>query len=133
MYEKEKNDYGMELADTGARLGAMIIDSIILGIVAGVIFGTTRDSAWALNFMLTLGYNWYFWTRSNGQTPGKRIMGIRVVRYDGGPLNDVDALIRAIGYYVNSMVFGLGWIWALFDDRKRGWHDMLAKTLVVKA
>jgi len=34
---------------------------------------------------------------------------------------------------VNGLVFGLGFLWAFFDDRRQGWHDKLASTYVVRA
>jgi uncharacterized RDD family membrane protein YckC len=61
------------------------------------------------------------------------MMRIRVVHETEKPLSDIDAMIRGVGYYVSGFFMGLGYIWALFDEEKRTWHDMLAKTLVVKA
>ena len=132
---KSKNDFldNTQLADLGTRLFAIFIDGIILGVLMGIIFGTTKEAAWGINFVMTLAYNWFFWTQWNGQTPGKRLMGIRVVKVDGSRISSTDALIRATGYFVNSLFFMLGWIWALFDEQKRGWHDMFAGTVVVKA
>ena len=132
---KSKNDFvhGAQLADTGTRLLAIFIDGIILGIITGLLFGTVGDSSWLIGFVMTLVYNWFFWTRWNGQTPGKRLLKIRVVKADGSDIRSTDALIRATGYYLNSLVIMIGWIWALFDEQKRGWHDILAGTIVVKA
>ena len=42
-------------------------------------------------------------------------------------------IVRYIGYTVNTVVFGIGWIWAAFDKDKQGWHDKLAGTVVIKA
>jgi uncharacterized RDD family membrane protein YckC len=42
-------------------------------------------------------------------------------------------IVRYIGYYINSFIFMLGWIWAIFDSNKQGWHDKLAGTYVVPA
>ena len=135
MTMKSKNDflYEAQLADLGTRLVAIFVDGIILSILTGLIFGTTGDVAWLISFVTTLAYNWFFWTRWNGQTPGKRLLGIRVIKTDGSKITSTDALIRATGYFVNSMFLMLGWIWALFDEQKRGWHDMFAGTVVVKA
>ena len=135
MTMKSKNDfiYSAELADLGTRLVALFIDGIILGILTGLIFGSTDEVAWVISFVTTLGYNWFFWTRWNGQTPGKRLMGIRIIKTDGSEITGVDALIRATGYYVNTMALSIGWLWALFDEQKRGWHDLFAGTIVVKA
>ncbi len=61
------------------------------------------------------------------------LLNIRVVKADGSSLTGSDAMVRYLGYYVNTFVFFVGWIWASFDDKKRGWHDLFAKTIVVSA
>jgi uncharacterized RDD family membrane protein YckC len=129
------NDRSYELADVGTRLIALIIDNIILGVLGGIFFGATRQG-WGggiFTFGLGLLYYWYCWTRRDGQTIGNSLMKIRVIKNNGTPLQDADAIIRYMGYYINSIFFGLGWLWALFDEKKRGWHDMLANTYVVVA
>jgi uncharacterized RDD family membrane protein YckC len=133
MYEETYNSVTYELADISSRLVAIIIDGIILAIVSGVLVGMRGSVGGALSFIIGLGYNWYFWTRNNGQTPGKMLMNIRVVKTDGTPIRDVDALMRYVGYYINSAILLLGWIWALSDEHRQGWHDKLANTYVVKA
>ena len=47
-------------------------------------------------------------------------------------MSDTDALIRAIGYNVSAMLFGLGFLWAFFDRNKQSWHDKMARTYVVR-
>jgi uncharacterized RDD family membrane protein YckC len=135
MSMKPKNDflYDTQLADLGTRLVAIFVDGIILSMITGLIFGTTGDGAWLITFVMTLAYNWFFWTQWQGQTPGKRLVGIRIIKTDGSRITSTDALIRATGYYVNTMFLSIGWLWALFDEQKRGWHDMFAGTIVVKA
>ena len=133
MNDKTYDTVTYELADVGTRFIAIIIDGIILAIVTGVLVGVGRGVGGGLSFIVGLGYNWYFWTRNGGQTPGKMLMNIRVVKTDGTPIQDMDAIMRYIGYYINSFIIGLGWIWALIDSNHRGWHDKLANTYVVKA
>jgi uncharacterized RDD family membrane protein YckC len=41
------------------------------------------------------------------------------------------AVLRFIGYFVSSLVFDLGFIWVAFEPRKRGWHDMIAGTVII--
>ena len=72
------------------------------------------------------------WTFAKGQTIGKRLVAIRVVKEDGRPLEIMDSILRVIGYYISSLFFSLGFIWVLFDAKKQGWHDKIAHTLVVK-
>jgi uncharacterized RDD family membrane protein YckC len=125
----------MQKASLMARLIAIILDSILLGIISGIVTAIVGEQILGVGvgFIIGLGYNWYFWTQNQGQTPGKALLGIRVVKVNGGPLSDLDAIIRYIGYYINTFVLLLGWIWAIFDDRHQGWHDKLAGTMVVRA
>ncbi|PJF34174.1 MAG: RDD family protein, partial [Candidatus Thermofonsia Clade 1 bacterium] len=78
-------------------------------------------------------YYIYFLTNRDGQTPGKAAVGIRIVKLDGTRLTAWDAILRnVIGYTISSLIFFLGYLWILFDDRKQGWHDKLARTVVVR-
>ena len=130
----------LELATLSTRLLAGIMDGI-LQVIALVLVVVLVVTVWgdAAEFLVQfaalvvpIGYNWYFWTRRNGQTPGKFATGIRVIKVDGSPIGDVDAVIRAIGYQVSSLVCGLGYIWAFFDKDNQTWHDKLARTYVVR-
>jgi uncharacterized RDD family membrane protein YckC len=66
-----------------------------------------------------------------GQTIGKRIAGVRVVRWDGTQLLPRHALLRVVGYAVCLITLGIGFLWVLVDDRRRGLHDRIAHTSVV--
>jgi len=123
-----------ELAGISDRFIALVIDSIIIGIVGGI-FGVGGNwwGGGLVGFLIGAIYQWYFLTQQNGQTLGKKVMNIRVIKVDGGPIRDSDAVLRFIGYYINSFIIGIGWIWALFDKENRGWHDLIANTYVVKA
>lgn len=69
-----------------------------------------------------------------GLTPGKKIMGIQVVRFDTGvPVGFWRmALRQIIGQWVAAIVCYLGFLWALFDANRQGWHDKIAKSVVVQ-
>lgn len=127
----ERGSY--ELADTGTRFIALVIDGIILGVITGLLFAGGREAGGFVGFVVGVVYQWYFLTQQNGQTPGKRVMGIRVIKVSGEPLQFADVLVRYVGYYINTAVIMIGWIWAFFDADKQGWHDKLAGTFVVKA
>lgn len=131
-YRKSKTDYS-DLADVGTRLAALIIDGLILGLITGVLVWGGRGAGGFLGFLIGVAYQWYFLTQQDGQTPGKRIMGIRVVRKDGQPIDAATVVVRYIGYYVNSFILMIGWLWALWDGDRQGIHDKLAGTIVVRA
>ena len=129
-----------ELASISSRFVALFIDGMIQAIVGflalaliGLVWGNAAEFLTQFfTLALPIAYNWYFWTRRDGQTPGKSALGIRVVKADGAPLSDVDALIRAIGYHISALICGLGYIWAIFDKNNQAWHDKLASTAVVR-
>ena len=56
-----------------------------------------------------------------------------MVRIDGRPIDYQTAVLRHIvGYPLSLLFFGLGIVWVLWDRRRQGWHDKLAKTVVIK-
>jgi uncharacterized RDD family membrane protein YckC len=68
----------------------------------------------------------------NGQSLGMRILGIYIVRVDGKPFTIKDAALRhVVGYPLSMAVAFLGFLWMLWDPRQQGWHDKLARTIVV--
>jgi uncharacterized RDD family membrane protein YckC len=121
-----------ELADLGTRLAAWFIDGVIIFSIESIGFFAAREAGFSAGFIIGLAYTWYFLTRNQGQTPGKILMKIRVIKTDGSPISDSDAVIRYIGTIVNYVIF-IGWLWALLDDNRQGWHDKMAHTYVVKA
>ena len=123
----------MRKANLTSRLIALIIDSIAIWIVGGIvgIFMNEEILGIGLGFIIGLGYNWYFWTQNKGQTPGKSFMHIRVVSKGGGGINNLQAVIRYVGYYISSFVLMLGWLWAIVDGDNQTLHDKLAGTYVV--
>lgn len=132
MTDKNYEMASYELADIGARLAAWFIDGGVLFLIEGVGFFAARETGLSAGFIVGLIYTWFFLTRNKGETPGKMIMKIRVIKTDGTPINDAEAVVRYIGYLIDS-VFLIGWLWVLFDENRQGWHDKLAHTYVVKA
>lgn len=125
----------VELAVIGKRFVALFVDAILQTILAGLILlgAGTGGVSNSLQMLLTLVYGWYFLTRQDGQTPGKKIMNIRVIKEDGSPIGDGDAIIRVLVSWISGGVFLIGFIWALFDQRNQTWHDKAVGSLVVNA
>jgi uncharacterized RDD family membrane protein YckC len=92
------------------------------------LFGPVAGSL--LTLLYITGYHVIFWVLI-GQTPGKALMGIRVITLDGCRLSPWRALLRYLGYYVGAVPFALGFLWILADDRRQGWHDKIARTCVI--
>lgn len=74
-------------------------------------------------------YQIAFWCL-RGQTPGKWLLGIRVVSLQGDRVRFGQAVVRLAGYLVSALPFYLGFLWVLGRER-RGFHDRLARTEVI--
>jgi uncharacterized RDD family membrane protein YckC len=85
----------------------------------------------ALAVSINLVYNVGLWMLA-GQTPGQSLMGVRVVRVNGERITFWPAVRRWLGYFVSSILF-LGYLWVLVDDRRQGFHDKIAGTVVIYA
>jgi uncharacterized RDD family membrane protein YckC len=111
------------------RFVAYLIDGFIISAVC-VGLAITIVGIFVLPVVL-IGYMPFLWAR-RGATFGQSALNLRVVRaIDGGPIDGGTAMIRFLGWIVCGMAFDLGFIWAAFEPRKRGWHDMMADTVVI--
>lgn len=84
------------------------------------------------NLVIAFIYYAFFWIFA-GQTLGKYVLGLRVVRMDGKRMNLRRSLVRYLGYFLSLAPMTLGFLWIFVDDRRQGWHDKLARTCVVYA
>lgn len=133
-----------------SRIIAWIIDSLIVAIV--IFF-----SSWIGDFVLSsfpfqsdiyrylivavvllfdLSFYLFYYIglwMMQGQTPGKVIMGLRVVRTDGERLKLRNAILRFLGYWLSAALLFTGYLLVLIDNRRQGLHDKLAGTIVVYA
>jgi uncharacterized RDD family membrane protein YckC len=98
-----------------------------LGVAAGIIIG-------ALGFLVATAYFVVSEMTMNGQSPGKRLAGLRVVRDDGTPITFLDSAIRNIIRAVDLIPFfyTVGLIAVFFSKRSKRLGDLAAGTIVVK-
>ncbi len=147
---------GVKFAPHGGRLLAYIIDAfittailILMTIALGVVLvavGRTNGASGAsvaiaglgtlayviAVLVVSFGYFPYFWAKT-GQTPGMRPFHLHVVRdSDGGKISGAQAFVRMLGMIISAVVFYLGYVWIFIDARRRGWHDLIAGTVVVE-
>jgi len=135
------------------RFSAFIIDNIVLYILAfilsvvGIIalgLGSSgleelgEEEIYSLilplyifNTILTIAYYTYF-HGSTGQTPGKMLCKLKVVRVNGGLLGYGKAFLRWVGYVLSGFIFCLGFLWAGWDKNKQAWHDKIVGTYVIR-
>jgi uncharacterized RDD family membrane protein YckC len=81
--------------------------------------------------VLSIVYFTYF-HGSAGQTLGKELLKIKVIKTSGEPINYKSAFIRCLGYFISELAMFAGFIWVILDKNKQGWHDKIAGTYVVK-
>jgi uncharacterized RDD family membrane protein YckC len=67
-----------------------------------------------------------------GQTLGKMIFGLRVIQKSGEPVGFIRAFFRTLAYSISLVPIFMGFFWVAFAPSKRGWHDVLAGTIVIK-
>jgi len=73
-----------------------------------------------------------FWDKWGGTTPGKRVVGIKIVDAKTfGDISNKQAITRSLGYIPSTLLFGIGFLMVLFRKDKRALHDLLADTLVI--
>jgi uncharacterized RDD family membrane protein YckC len=115
------------------RLGAYIVDGIIVGIVNLIILLVLgRAAQYGIGTVIALAYGTYFEGGAGGATPGKMLLGIRVYDFrHGGSIGYSRALIRQLVKIVSGLVIFLGYLWMLWDKEKQCWHDKAANDVVV--
>jgi len=150
----EQIEVDLELAGLGSRFVAQLIDwfwklfaTAILALLCVVVLGVLgagrlveRPSALllavvvAVVYVLWLGYGIYFELRWNGQTPGKRAAGIRVIQVGGAPLDFRAACVRNLLAVADFLpVFHiLGAVLILLTERRQRLGDMAAGTVVTR-
>jgi uncharacterized RDD family membrane protein YckC len=131
-----------------SRLEAFIADLLILlvggvsaiGIIQLILRFFTLELIWTYQrsaqysslifFFVTLVYFMFFWSLL-GYTPGKFLLGLKIVRRDGSKLSLGRSFLRFFGYWVSAVPLFIGFIWIILDRRRQGWHDKLADTQVI--
>lgn len=72
---------------------------------------------------------WHYWSA----TLGKILCRLKVVdAKTGGRMGEWQSILRILGYAVSALPFGLGFLWISLNKKRRGWHDYLAGTEVVR-
>lgn len=123
------NNYGGFLR----RLLAYVIDTLILYIPFIFIPKIDYYNVWLNILFLILWTAYFVWmVGTYGATVGKMVMKLKITKEDGKKVSYSDALLREIASYLSFIVFGLGYLNIIWDKRKQGWHDKIAKTIVIR-
>ena len=84
----------------------------------------------ALTTLLVIGYYTFFWTLV-GFTPGKALLGLKVVRSNGAKVSFSRSILRFFAYWISAIPLFLGFFWVLWDPKRQSWHDKIAGTQVL--
>ena len=135
-----------EYAGFWIRVGASLIDTIIVLIIISPILTSVYGKAYWLDDSLVKGF-WdfmfsyilpavgvvLFWVYKSA-TPGKMATRLTIVdAKTGNKPSTGQFVVRYLGYYVSTLPLLLGLIWVGIDKRKQGWHDKLAGTVVLRS
>lgn len=136
----------LELASVRRRAAAFGIDELLLSVLMIVILWDAMAKAETLEAMIAVTNSFLleymaikivyqtFFTMQYGATIGKIVMKIRVVELStlSNP-SFLSAFNRSVFRVVSEIFFYLGFVWAMLDPYRRGWHDRTARTLVIDA
>lgn len=142
------NDPTVEYVGFWARVGASIVDTVLMMIiVAPLVTWVYGSDYWfdpdkgfiagpadfLINWLLPAIAVVLFWMYRQA-TPGKMVINAKVVDAKTlGPASTNQLILRYIGYYVSIIPLCLGLFWVGIDPRKQGFHDKLANTVVIRA
>lgn len=125
-----------------ARFMALVLDPVIaillyVGAIAVLGGGTgSADVGIAVAVLLPIIYFvWYLSLMRQGLSPGKKLLGLQVVDHQTGRIPGFGKMFvrEIIGRGISGLIFGLGYLWAIFDKNAQSWHDKIAGTVVVKS
>ena len=124
------------------RVGAYILDQLILGAAGYLIFGAPPNAttfpeiihlmgarmgySFLISTIYYVGLNGYF-----GATLGKMVIGARIVRADGSKIGFGIAFLRMLATIVSSLTLGIGYLMVAFREDKRALHDLIVGTRVI--
>jgi uncharacterized RDD family membrane protein YckC len=136
----------LEYVGFWARVWACLIDTFFLLVVTTplllLIYGKNYfgmegalqgPADFLVSYLLPAVIVIVFWIYRNA-TPGKMAVGAKIVDAKTGDVPSPGQYVgRYAGYFLSAIPLGLGLLWVGFDRKKRGWHDMLAGTVVVRS
>ena len=148
----EQTALDFAVAGIGSRFLALALDTLLqmlVGLVAGIAGGILlglidaaypKASLWGaaililFYFLLYFGYFAFFEITWNGQTPGKRTIGIRVIKDSGRPLTPAESIGRNLMRIVDWMpiFYAVGIVSAIFTKENKRLGDLVAGSLVVR-
>jgi uncharacterized RDD family membrane protein YckC len=121
----------MQYASKAARMGAFIIDGIVVGLITGLCFFISYGLGLVVS---AVGETLYFGLMEGSSlhaTLGKYLMGIVTVDENGNPIDFGKSFTRAICRLLSTLIVCMGFLIGLFDDEGKTLHDRIAGTRVI--
>jgi uncharacterized RDD family membrane protein YckC len=116
------------------RAVALVIDWLIVVVILAPLVVVLGPRTWDLLGLLAVAVAVIGFWRYCGATPGKIAVGLKIVdAATGGPPPLGRLVLRFFAYFVSAFPLYLGFLWAAFDRRKQGWHDKIARTIVINS
>jgi uncharacterized RDD family membrane protein YckC len=153
IFRKNDRSYGTgqishRPAGGASRLAAYVIDITLASAIFGLLVSLTSflanlflqrnfepsdTKSWWWVLISGFWYGLYFWipVALVGRTPGKGLLGVRIVRRDGGQLGAGHAFIRMLTVPISFLLLGLGFIGIVIGRDRRALEDVTAGSLVV--
>ncbi len=110
------------------RVAAFALDCLLVAIAVQILDLGRHDGSFALTLLVSHVAFWAW----RGTTLGGIVVGLHVVRSQGGEMRFVEALVRALASIFSIAALGIGCFWMLQDAERQMWHDKIAGTLVVR-
>jgi uncharacterized RDD family membrane protein YckC len=116
-------------ADASMMAIAVGLFLMIFCLSGGHIVVTERSALLAVVIIGAVAFLYrLLWCLGNGDTPGMRFAGLRLVNFDGRPPDRDQRLLRLGASVLSLASAGLGFVWALVDEESLTWHDHISKT-----
>ena len=114
------------------RFAAALVDGVIISVIDSILFRLLGGAGSGIGLLVFLGYFTYFESSERQATPGKMLLGIKVIDLEGNRLTPGRALGRNAAKILSAIIFFIGYIMAAFTARNQALHDLIANTLVIK-
>ncbi|MFF5564232.1 RDD family protein [Streptomyces sp. NPDC012623] len=144
-YPQQQPGYGgamPELAHWGLRVGGKLIDGLLYLVPYVLFLYGANTSGGVTPILAVIGalgmlaiFVWQLIQEgSTGQTVGKKVVGIRLLREsDGQPIGAGMAFLRTLAHFLDNIACYLGWLWPLWDQKKQTFADKVCSTVVIKS
>jgi uncharacterized RDD family membrane protein YckC len=121
------------LASWGRRVGGRLLDGLIFGVPASIIgvAAGSREVSWLLDIVVIVIVGYL--NGAQGQTPGKRIVGVRLIREaDGALVGAGMGILRELAHILDYLSCMVGWLWPLWDNKRQTFADKVCSTVVIR-